>query len=152
MSSKSRGLTRYAIKKFGPDSPGAKRSWALGDVNTTLIRTENGATITLYLDTVSPRPYDLILRVQGTQGIYSGTLDKFYFEGRSPKVDAWEDAEPYYREFEHPLWRDLSETASRHGHGEPITSKFTNSSKPSATARKPPSMSMTPPPGVASTR
>lgn len=117
MSSKSRGLTRYAIKKFGPDSPGAKRSWALGDVNTTLIRTENGATITLYLDTVSPRPYDLILRVQGTQGIYSGTLDKFYFEGRSPKVDAWEDAEPYYREFEHPLWRDLSETASRHGHG-----------------------------------
>jgi hypothetical protein len=44
----------------------------LGDVNVTLIRSENGATVTLYHDTSSPRPYDLILRVQGTQGIYMG--------------------------------------------------------------------------------
>ncbi|MCC6366362.1 MAG: Gfo/Idh/MocA family oxidoreductase [Bryobacterales bacterium] len=117
MSSKSRGMTHFAIKNFGPDHPSAKRAWALGDVNTTLIRTENGATITLYHDTVSPRPYDLILRVQGTQGIYSGTLDKFYFEGRSAKVDVWDDPEPYYKEFEHPLWRDLAETARSHGHG-----------------------------------
>ncbi len=117
MSSKSRGMAHYARQKFGADHPSAKMTWALGDVNTTLIRTENGATITLYHDTVSPRPYDLILRVQGTQGIYSGTLDKFYFEGRSAKVDVWDDPEAYYKEFEHPLWRDLAETARSHGHG-----------------------------------
>jgi hypothetical protein len=46
-----------------------------------------------------------------------GTLDKFYIEGRSPKKDQWEDPERYYREFEHPLWRDLAEEARNHGHG-----------------------------------
>jgi predicted dehydrogenase len=117
MSSKSRGLKLYAAKRLGADHPNARREYALGDVNVTLIRSENGATVTLYHDTVSPRPYDLILRVQGTEGIYMGTLDKFYFDGRSPKKDEWEDPERYYRDYEHPLWRDLAEEARNHGHG-----------------------------------
>jgi predicted dehydrogenase len=117
MSSKSRGIRNYAARQYGADHPNARREYALGDVNVTLIRSENGATVTLYHDTSSPRPYDLILRVQGTEGIYMGTLDKFYFEGRSPKKDQWEDAERYYREYEHPLWRDLAEEARNQGHG-----------------------------------
>ncbi|MCU0918177.1 MAG: Gfo/Idh/MocA family oxidoreductase, partial [Planctomycetes bacterium] len=51
------------------------------DINTSLIRTVNGQTVTLYYDTRLPRPYDLIYRVQGTKGIYSGTLDQIYLEG-----------------------------------------------------------------------
>lgn len=117
MSSKSRGVKNYVARNYGADHPNARRDFALGDVNVTLIRSENGATVTLYHDTASPRPYDLILRVQGTEGIYMGTLDKFYFEGRSPKKDQWEDPERYYREYEHPLWRDLAEEARNHGHG-----------------------------------
>lgn len=117
MSSKSRGMNHYVKQKYGADHPNARREYALGDVNVTLLRTENGATVTLYHDTTSPRPYDLILRVQGTEGIYSGTLDKFYFEGRSPKKDTWEEPEAYYKEFEHPLWRDLEGEAKSHGHG-----------------------------------
>jgi hypothetical protein len=38
-------------------------------------------------------------------------------EGRSPKKDDWEDFEPYYREFDHPLWKELGPTAQQHGHG-----------------------------------
>lgn len=117
MSSKSRGINNYVRKKFGPDHPNAKRTYALGDVNTTLIRTENGVTVTLYHDTQLPRPYDLILRVQGTEGIYSGTLDKIYIEDRSPKPHTWEDIEPYYEKFEHPIWKDLGPTAQNYGHG-----------------------------------
>jgi predicted dehydrogenase len=117
MSSKSRGINNYVRKKFGPDHPNAKRSYALGDVNTTLIRTENGVTVTLYHDTQLPRPYDLILRVQGTEGIYSGTLDKIYIEDRSPKPHTWEDIEPYYEKYEHPIWKDLGPTARNYGHG-----------------------------------
>jgi predicted dehydrogenase len=117
MSSKSRGINNYVRKKFGPDHPNAKRTYALGDVNTTLIRTENGVTVTLYHDTQLPRPYDLILRVQGTEGIYSGTLDKIYIEDRSPKPHTWEDIEPYYEKFEHPIWKDLGPTARNYGHG-----------------------------------
>ncbi|MCZ2073921.1 MAG: Gfo/Idh/MocA family oxidoreductase [Bryobacteraceae bacterium] len=117
MSSKSRGINKYASDNYGADHPNARRRYALGDVNVTLIRSENGATVTLYHDTSSPRPYDLILRVQGTHGIYMGTLDKFYFDKRSPNKDQWEDPERYYRDYEHPLWRDLSGEARSHGHG-----------------------------------
>ena len=117
MSSKSRGMKHYVAKKFGPEHKNAKRDYALGDVNTTLIMCENGETVTLYHDTVSPRPYDLILRIQGTEGIYSGTLDKFYFEGRSPQEHTWEDPARYYEEFEHPLWKAHGDRARNHGHG-----------------------------------
>ncbi|MBK9169313.1 MAG: Gfo/Idh/MocA family oxidoreductase [Bryobacterales bacterium] len=117
MSSKSRGLRHYVEKRHGKDHHNAKRDYAMGDVNVSLIRSENGATVTLYHDTVLPRPYDLILRVQGTEGIYSGTLDKIYLEDRSPKPHEWEDPEAYYKQYEHPLWRDLEQKARQHGHG-----------------------------------
>jgi predicted dehydrogenase len=88
------------------------------DINTSLIRTVNGQTITLYFDTKLPRPYDLIYRVQGTRGICMASADKIYIEGRSPKLDTWESMETYYEEFEHPLWKALGEQASRRGgHG-----------------------------------
>lgn len=117
MSSKSRGMKDYVAKNYGADHPNAKRDYAMGDVNTSLLMTENGCTVTLYHDTVLPRPYDLILRVEGTRGIYSGTLDKFYFDNRSPKKDTWEDPERYYKEFDHPIWKALSERANGQGHG-----------------------------------
>ena len=72
MSTKSRGLNAYATEKFGAEHPMAKRNYALGDVNTTLLQTANGETVTLYFDMTTPRPYDLILRLQGTQGIHMG--------------------------------------------------------------------------------
>jgi hypothetical protein len=88
------------------------------DINTSLIRTVNGQTITLYYDTKLPRPYDLIYRVQGTQGIYSATLDQIYIEGRSPKNQTWEPMDEYYRQYEHPLWKVWGEKALSHGgHG-----------------------------------
>jgi hypothetical protein len=82
-----------------------------------LIRTQNGLTITLYHDTQAPRPYDLIYRAQGTNGLYMGTLDKIYIEGRSQPPHEWEAIEPYYEEYEHPLWKALQENALGHGHG-----------------------------------
>jgi predicted dehydrogenase len=106
MSSKSRGLNDYARKRFGPNSPNAKREFALGDINTSLIRTANGLTITLYHDTSLPRPYDLIFRVQGTEGLYSWTLQKIYIEGRSP-ARSWEDLGPYFEQYDHPIWKAL---------------------------------------------
>ena len=117
MSSKSRGLNHEIMKEFGPDHPNAKMKYALGDINTTLIRTHNGLTVTLYHDTQSPRPYDLIFRVQGTEGIYSGTLDKIYIDGRSPKEHQWEEIAEYDREYEHPMWKTLGPIAKNYGHG-----------------------------------
>ncbi len=117
MSTQSRGLNHHIEKNFGSNHPFAKMKFSLGDINTTLIKTHNGPTVTLYHDTQSPRPYDLIFRVQGTEGIYSGTLNKIYIEDRSPKEHTWEDIDKYEKEFEHPMWKTLGPVAQNYGHG-----------------------------------
>jgi hypothetical protein len=123
MSSRSRGINHYVAERFGADHPNAQREYALGDVNTTLIQTASGLTVMLSHDTQSPRPYDLILTVQGTEGIYSGTLDKIYLEGRSPTkgtrhpAPIWEELTEYYTQYEHPVWKALEQSGKQYPHG-----------------------------------
>ncbi len=118
VSTKSRGLKDYATEKFGPDHPLSKREYAMGDVNTSTLRTEKGLTVTLYFDMCTPRPYDLIFRVQGTKGLLMVGNDKAYIEGLSPEKDAWEPFEPYVKKYAHPLWTDLeTEAVKNGGHG-----------------------------------
>lgn len=116
MSSPSRGLQLYALEKFGPDSPQARERFALGDVNTSLIKTKLGKTIILIHDTNLPRPYSRIHLIQGTRGILQKWPNRIYVEGRSPS-HRWEDIENYAAEFEHPLWKKLSQKGEGRGHG-----------------------------------
>jgi predicted dehydrogenase len=117
MSSRALGENYYAAKKFGSDHPAAKMKYAAGDVNTSLIRTNDGVTVTLYYDTKNPRPMDWIYRIQGTKGIYSGTLNKIYLEDISPKPDAWEAIDTYQEKYDHPLWKKYGDKAESSGHG-----------------------------------
>jgi predicted dehydrogenase len=126
MASKSRGRSHYIAKNFGANHPNAKRKFALGDIVTTLLNTENGATVTLCHDTSLPRPYSdsgstqiplMVRRLEGTKGIFFGSMEKIYVEDRSPKPHTWEDAAPYYKQYEHLLWKELGETARSSGHG-----------------------------------
>ena len=92
-----------------------------------LIRTKNGRSIHLILDSISPRPHRHYFRLQATKGIYEHTQRKLHIHGRStgewtmkgkPHVDRkWESIDDYFEEFEHPLWRDLGETGRSSGHG-----------------------------------
>jgi predicted dehydrogenase len=125
MSSKSRGLSHYAAKHFGLDNIYAKRQFADGDVNTSLIMTEKGVTVTLNHDTQLPRPYSdsgdtkiplMVQRLQGTEGIFFGSLEKIYIDGRSPE-HKWEDTGPYYEQYDHFLWKALGEAARSSSHG-----------------------------------
>ena len=117
MSSKSRGLNHYSRKKHGPGHPNATRTFENGDINVTLIKTHNGATVTLYHDTQLPRPYDLILRVQGTEGICMGYDKKIYLEERSGKKHQYQELDEYREEFEHPVWRKMADNVAGFGHG-----------------------------------
>jgi hypothetical protein len=117
MSSKSMGLNLFAAKEFGPDSPQAKRKYALGDVNTSLIRTVKGRTIILKHDCDTPRPYSRDVLVQGTNGIVRKyPEEKIHIEGRS-KPHSWEPLENYAGEYEHPLWKAHAEKGEGRGHG-----------------------------------
>lgn len=118
MSTRPVGTRQYMTEKFGPDHPLAKREYVMGDVNTTQMRTANGQTVILYHDICTPRPYDLIFRLQGTQGLYMGSMDKIYIHGTSPQNETYEEFAPYLERYPHPLWTELAAEAARHGgHG-----------------------------------
>ncbi len=116
MSSPSRGLQEWAIANYPGGHPKRAETFALGDVNGSLIQTVMGKTIYVAHDTNLPRPYDRINKVQGTRGIFQGYPDRVYVEGRS-ESHRWDEAEGYYEEFEHPLWKALGEASIGAGHG-----------------------------------
>ena len=116
MSGPSRGLQEYARTHFPEDAPQRRETYVLGDVNVSLIRTARGRTIYVAHDTNLPRPYSRIHLVQGTRGLFQGYPDRVHIEGRSPE-HAWEDAEAYAEEFEHPLWKELAGVGDGRGHG-----------------------------------
>ena len=68
VSSGQFGLSKYAKEKFGEDSDYAQRTYAKGDMNTTIIRTVKGKTIKIQHDVTSPRPYSRIHMLSGTEG------------------------------------------------------------------------------------
>lgn len=119
VSTKSRGAKLHAAERFGADHPLATREYALGDINTTMIQTENGLTVTLYYDVSSPRPYDLIFRLQGTRGLHMGQCNgQIYLEGVSPAPHEYEPFSPYLEKYAHPLWTALRDEAQKNGgHG-----------------------------------
>lgn len=117
MSSKAAGLNEFLGRRHGMAGQQAAASFKNGDVNVTLLRTHNGATVTLYYDQQLPRAYDLGLRAQGTRGVSMVSDGKVYLDGRSKKVDEWENLDGYADEFEHPAWKKSSDRAKRSGHG-----------------------------------
>ncbi|MDP5172150.1 MAG: Gfo/Idh/MocA family oxidoreductase [Bacteroidia bacterium] len=116
-ATKSRGLQKYITEKGGADHPNAKVRFALGDIVTTVLRTQHGETILLSHDTNGPRPYSLGFRVQGTQGIWMDINKSLYLEGISPTAHRWEEAAPYLEQYDHPLWQKFAAEAEGGGHG-----------------------------------
>ena len=116
MSSPSRGLQEWAREHVPEGDPKRSERYVCGDVNTSLIQTANGRTITVVFDTNLPRPYSRIHKVQGTKGLFHGYPNRVHVEGRSPEHQ-WEDMDAYLAEFDHPLWRDLDAMSQGAGHG-----------------------------------
>jgi predicted dehydrogenase len=116
-SSKTRGLHDYIVKNGGENHPNANINFKLGDVVTTMIKTNNEETILLQHDTSLPRPYSLGFRVQGTKGLWMDVNKSLYVEGVSKEAHRWEEAKPYLEQYDHPLWKRFSTDAQGAGHG-----------------------------------
>jgi hypothetical protein len=116
MSSPVRGLGAWAREHLPDSDPRRRMDFVLGDMNSTLIKTQRGRTILVQHDTTTPRPYSRLNLVQGTRGTFSGYPDKIFVEGRTP-THAWESIESYRAEFDHPLWAANHAAAAGAGHG-----------------------------------
>lgn len=117
-ASKARGLHEYIVKhpKGGADHPNAKVLFNLGDIVTTVLKTSNGETMLLSHDTGLPRPYSLGFRVQGTNGIWMDVNRSLHIEGKT-KPHAWEEAQKWLDQYDHPLWKRYGKEAEGAGHG-----------------------------------
>jgi predicted dehydrogenase len=105
MSSFGGLLEEYAgVYYKNPNHRLTRQKFALGNYNASLIRTVNGKMITLIHDTSTPHPRENY-RIQGTKGIYQGDAvsKKIYIEGLSPREHQWEPADPYLKQYEHPV-------------------------------------------------
>ena len=101
-----------------------EEEYANGDHTTTLIRTEKGKTIEIQHNVVTPRPYNRMYQVEGTEGF----ANKYPNEGFAIRAQGL-DGESYVSNevrdalmgyYQHPITREnsLVETAKRvGGHG-----------------------------------
>ncbi|MDR1718837.1 MAG: Gfo/Idh/MocA family oxidoreductase [Dysgonamonadaceae bacterium] len=113
------GMTEYAKQKFGDDSPEAQQEYSLGDMNTTIIRTELGKTIVIQHDVTSPRPYNRHHILSGTKGF----AQKYPVQGIAlePQAHSFVPAAQFdslMTTYKHPFIQEIGEYAKKvGGHG-----------------------------------
>jgi len=118
VSSAEFSLTAAAIEKYGADHAFAKVKWALGDMNTTLIRTFRGRSIMVQHDCSSPRPYSRINLVSGTKGMLADYPLRMALAPDSHNWLSEAELDKLREERMHPLWRRMKERAAEEGgHG-----------------------------------
>jgi hypothetical protein len=116
MSSPERGLDAWREAHVPRDSPKWKEKYICGDMNTSLIKTANGLTISLQHDVVNPHPYDRINLIAGVKGIFRDYPPRIYFD--NPDAEEYTPIDKYKDRYEHPLWKHQGELAAKMGgHG-----------------------------------
>ena len=116
MSTPQRGLDEYRKTHVPPSDPRWAERYIDGDMNTSLIKTSKGLTITLKHDTVNPHPYDRINLIAGTKGVFADYPPRIYFDGQ-PGEESWGSIDSL-KEHQHPLWKEEGEIAKKlGGHG-----------------------------------
>lgn len=119
VSSNQFGMTEYAKEKFGLNSDQAKQEYKLGDMNTTLIKTEKGRAIMIQHDVTSPRPYSRLHTISGTKGFFQKyPTELIALEPNAHSFLAETQIDSLMTQYEHPFIKEIGEFAKKvGGHG-----------------------------------
>ena len=116
MSTPQRGLDIYRKEHVAQSDPRWAEHYVTGDMNTSLIKTAKGLTITVKHDVSNPHPYDRINTIAGTKGVFADYPPRIYFDGQTGG-EQWGSIDSY-KEYQHPLWREEGAIAQKlGGHG-----------------------------------
>ncbi|MBS1813682.1 MAG: Gfo/Idh/MocA family oxidoreductase [Acidobacteria bacterium] len=116
MSSPARGLAAYRAEHVPAGDPKWKERYVEGDMNTSLIKTVKGLTITVKHDVSNPTPYSRINALGGVKGQFMDYPPRIYFDGQ-PGGEKWADLSGF-KQYEHPLWTKMGQIAKKlGGHG-----------------------------------
>lgn len=119
MSSRELNLSEAAKREKSPYT-----TFKCGDMNTTLIKTENGKSIMLQFDVHTGRPYSRINKVVGTKAVHDGYPSRLYID--NGKLEYWghkwlpqEEYNAHRQKFMHPMIKKLKKVSQdfKHGHG-----------------------------------
>lgn len=117
IGSKSAGLAEYAKAHNVKELDGVK--FMQSDIVTTIIKCQNGETVTLTLDTSLPRYYARGFIAQGTKGMISEDVGAVYLDCDNETEKMWHEMagnlDVYYGKYEHPLWVDYHPGKGGHG-------------------------------------
>ena len=121
MSSPQRGLDAYRKAHLEPGDPRMRERYLTGDMNTSLIKTANGLTITVKHTVSTPHPYYRINQIAGTKGIFQDYPPRIYIDGQNAN-ESWEPVEDTpqskWKQYEYPLWTREGDAARKNGgHG-----------------------------------
>ena len=117
MSSKSAGLRHYIDSRKVDDPKLDGVEFKQGDVVTTMIKCENGETITLTLDTTTPRFYSREFTVKGTKGMFSEDAKQVYIDKALHIPNAPNNILMYLSYLPDEWKNNLDESISHVGHG-----------------------------------
>lgn len=122
-ASKAAGLRDYVRDHKSDDEFLKGRTFAQGDVVTTVIKCARGETIVLTLDTTLPRYYSRGFTVRGTKGMYEEVTDSVYLDRKEDEAHDFNwlkncvgNAKNYEEEYDHPIWKKYIEEGVRGGH------------------------------------
>ena len=116
MSSPERGLDAYRKDHLKSGDPRFSEHYVCGDMNTSLIKTARGLTITVKHAVSTPHPYSRINQIAGTKGIFEDYPPRIYLDGQN-KDESWGSIDAW-KQYEHPLWKKEGEIAKKiGGHG-----------------------------------
>ncbi|OQC12366.1 MAG: Alpha-N-acetylgalactosaminidase [Firmicutes bacterium ADurb.Bin080] len=122
ISSKSKGLSHYLNEKKKDDLELCNTVFKQGDIITSVIKCQNGETITLTLDTTLPRFYSRGFSVSGTKGRYQEDGNLIFLDDKHCKFHFlsrifYNNASLYLRRYMHPIWKRFKKEGVKGGHG-----------------------------------
>ncbi|MCC8147055.1 MAG: Gfo/Idh/MocA family oxidoreductase [Bacteroidales bacterium] len=112
LSSNEFGISEYVEERFGKDSPESKQEYKMGDVSTSIIKTEKGKTIVVEHAASTPRPYSRIHQIAGTKGFAQKyPVNQILL----PSLSRWalpkEKVDSLLLEYKHPFYKESEEQA-----------------------------------------
>ncbi len=121
-SSPALGRAEFAKKNLPADHKWNAGRFICGDINNTIIKTNQGKTILVQWDETTPRPYSRLNLIQGTAGALAGFPTRVAGEqlgnGNYHEWIQGEGLEPVFEKYEHPLWKKIGDLAQKMGgHG-----------------------------------
>jgi len=122
-ASKAVGMREW-VRQNRPDDEFLKdKTFAQGDIVTTVIKCAKGETIHLTLDTTLPRYYSRNFSVRGTKGFYEEVTDSIFLDRREDwdREDRWRElaggnAKEYEEEYDDPVWKKHLADGAPGGH------------------------------------